>query len=87
MLTSLRLRHFEADLAHRVLEQQPVFGLLDGIDFGADEFDAVFFEHARFGEFDREIQPGLAADRGEQRVGTLLADDLFGDTARLSGST
>ena len=45
----LRLRQFEADLLHGVLEEQPVFRFLDGIDFGADQFDAVFIEHAGFG--------------------------------------
>ena len=73
----LRLRRFEADLAHRVFEQQAVFGLLDGVDLGADQFDAVLVEHAGFGEFDGEIQAGLAADGGEQRVGALAPDDLF----------
>ena len=71
------MRRLQADLAHRVFEEQAVFGLLDGVDLGADQLDAVFFEHAGFGQFDREIQAGLAADGGEQRVGPFLADDLF----------
>ena len=75
----LRLRRFQADLAHGVLEQQPVFGLLDGLDLGADQLHAVLFEHAGFGQFHREIQAGLPADGGEQRVGTFAADDLFGE--------
>ena len=87
VVDELRVRRFEADLAHRVFEQQPVFGLLDGVDLGADQLHAVFIEHAGFGQFDREIQAGLAADGGKQRVGPFLADDLFDDTARLSGST
>ena len=73
----LRLRRLEADLAHRVLEEQAVFGLLDGVDFGADQFDAVLIEHAGFGEFDGEIEAGLAADGGEQGVGAFAADDFF----------
>ena len=73
----LRLRRLQADLAHRVLEQQAVFGLLDGVDLGADQLHAVLLEHAGFGQFHREIQAGLAADGGEQRVGPLAADDLF----------
>ena len=32
----LRQWRLEADLAHRVLEEEAVFGLLDGIDFGTD---------------------------------------------------
>ena len=73
----LRLRRLQADLAHRVLEQEAVFGLLDGVDLGADQLHAVLIEHAGFGEFDGEIEAGLAADGGEQRIGALAADDLF----------
>jgi hypothetical protein len=82
----LRLRRFEADLAHRVFEQQAVFGLLDGVDLGADQLHAVLVEHAGFGQFHREIQAGLSADGGEQRVGPFAADDLF-EIGALSGST
>ena len=73
----LRLRRLQADLAHGVFEQQAVFGLLDGVDLGADQLHAVLFEHAGFGEFHGEIQAGLAAHGGEQRIGPLAADDLF----------
>ena len=40
------LRHVEADLAHRVLEQLPVLGDLDRLDRGADQLDVVLLEHA-----------------------------------------
>ena len=81
----LRLRRLEADLAHGVLEQQPVFGLLDGVDLGADQLHAVLLQHARLGQLHREVQAGLAAHGREQRVGPLAADDLFeiGDGQRL----
>ena len=69
MLTRRECRRLQADLAHRVLEQQAVFGLLDGVDLGADQFDAVLVQHAGFGQFDGEVEAGLAADGGEQRVG------------------
>ncbi len=71
LVMSLRVRRFQADLAHRVFEEQAIFGLLDGVDFRADQFDAVLIEHAGLGQFDGEIQTGLAADSGEQRVGAL----------------
>ena len=70
-------RGFEADFLHRVLEEETIFGLLDGVDFRADEFDAVLFENAGFGEFDREIEGRLAADGGEESVGTFFGDDFF----------
>ena len=87
LLTSLRLGDVQADLPHGVLEQQAVFGLLDGIELGADQLDAVLVEHARLGQLHREVQAGLAAHGGQQRVGPLLADDLFERTRRVSGST
>ena len=73
----LGVRGFEADPAHGVFEQQAVFGFFDGVDFGADQLDAVLIEHAGFGEFDGEVEAGLAADGREQRVGALDADDLL----------
>ena len=41
VVDQLRERRLQADLAHRVFEQQPVFGLLDGVDLRADQLDAV----------------------------------------------
>ena len=64
-------------MLHRVFEEQPVFRLLDGVDFGADQFDSVAIEDAGFGQFDGEVQRGLAAYGGEQRVGAFFGDDLF----------
>ena len=61
----LRLGHVEADLVHRILEEQTVFGLLDGFELGADQFDAVLFEHAGVGKIDGEVERGLAADGGQ----------------------
>ena len=80
--TSCDCGSVEADLPHRVFEQQPVFGFLDGIDLRADQLHAVLIEHAGFGQRDGKIQAGLAADGGEQRVGALAADHFFGDTRR-----
>src|SRR5581483_4253127 len=57
----------EADAGHRVLEEEAVFGFLDGADVRADELHFVFFENAGVGEFDREVQSRLAADGGQQR--------------------
>ena len=67
LLTSADLRHIEADLRHRVFEEQPVFGLLDGLELGADQLHVVFFENAGVGKIDGEIQCGLSANRGQQR--------------------
>ncbi len=80
-----RLRHVEADLLHGVFEQEPVFRLLNGVDFGADEFDAVFFENACFRQFHRQIKGGLAPDGGKQRLRTFAANHFrrVGKTQRL----
>jgi len=40
---SSRARRPEADLRHRVLEFQAVFGLVDGFGRGPDELDLEFF--------------------------------------------
>ena len=62
-----RFRNFEADAEHRVFEEQAVFGLLDGLELGADQLDVVAVENAGVGKIDGEIEGGLAADGGQQR--------------------
>ncbi len=66
-----------SDLAADILEEQAIFGNADGVERSADQFDAVFFENAAFGEFDGEVQSGLAADGGKQGVRALGGDDRF----------
>ena len=39
-------RHLDADLLHRVAEQQAILGHLDRVDLRADQLDAVRLEHA-----------------------------------------
>src|SRR4030095_8343268 len=39
-------RHLDADLRHRVAEQQAIFGNLDGVDLRANQLDVVFFQRA-----------------------------------------
>ena len=62
-----RLGNIEADANHRVFEEQTVFGLLDGLELGADQLDVVAIENAGVGEIDGEIERRLSADCGEQR--------------------
>jgi len=71
------LRKFEPDLLHRIFEEQAVFGFLDGIDLGADQFYAVLVEHSGFGQRDGEVQAGLSANGRKQCIGPFLLDDLF----------
>ena len=72
----------QADTLHRGLEQVAVLGLLDGRQPGADEFHTGAVEHAGLGQFDRQIQAGLAADGRQQRIRAFRGDDLFQHRAR-----
>ena len=76
-MTISDLRHRLADLDHLGFEALAVFGELDRVERRAQQLDVVLFDHARVGELDREIQPGLAAERRQQRVGPLARDDAL----------
>ncbi len=71
-----RLRHVEANLVHRVFEEETVFGLLDGFELCADEFDVEFVEDAGVGEIDGKVEGGLAADGGKNGEGAGCAGGL-----------
>src|SRR5215468_6032545 len=43
----LRLRHIKTDLVHRILEQETVFSLLDSLELGPDQLDAVLLQKPR----------------------------------------
>ena len=70
------LRHRQPGGLHRGPEERAVLGRADRGEVGADQLDAVLGEDAVLGQLDREVQRRLAAERGEERVGTLAADDL-----------
>ena len=67
------LGHLDADLLHRVAEQQPIFGHLDRGDRRADQLDLVLLEDAELVELHREVERRLAADGRQDRVGPFLA--------------
>ena len=77
------LGNVEADLLHRVFEEEAIFSLLDRRDVCADEKRVVFVEHAAVGEFDRKVERGLSADGGQNsetcawRHLALDTDDFF----------
>src|SRR5581483_7599451 len=78
-----RLGDVEADLLHRVFEEETVFGLLDGFNIRANQLEVVLFEHAVIGQLDGKVERGLAANRGQDgksRAGRHLAlntNDFF----------
>ncbi len=76
-----RARGFKADAGHGFAEEGPVFGHVDGFGLRADHFDIVAVENAHALERKRGVERGLAAHGRQQRVGTLLGDDL-GDNLR-----
>ena len=61
---------------HRRPEEGAVLRSANGVQIGSDQLDAVLGEHAAFSELDREVECGLAAERGEERVRRLAGDDL-----------
>src|SRR5437867_5986189 len=70
-----RARQREADALHRFLEELTVLGLPDRGELGADQLDAEAFERAVLGQRDREVQPRLAAEGGQERLGPFALDD------------
>jgi hypothetical protein len=69
--------HVDADLAHRVAEEQAVLGHFDGGNLRADQRHPVAVQHAAFGERHGEVQRRLAAHGGQHRVGPFPLDDPF----------
>src|SRR5262249_1911273 len=67
-----RARELEADALHRLAEAIAVLRLVDRLELRTDELDTVPLERAGAGEVDREVQRGLAAERRQERVGTLV---------------
>ncbi|CAM4383312.1 hypothetical protein DEMA109039_16660 [Deinococcus marmoris] len=73
----LALGRFNADLLHGGLKQFAVLALVDGLHPCADQLHAVLFQRAALVQLHRQVQRGLAAQRGEQGVGLLLDDHLL----------
>ena len=56
---------------HRVLEEEPVFGLADRGQVGADQLHTVLVEGAVFGQGHRQVEGRLAAHGGQEGIGLL----------------
>lgn len=69
----------KADAGHSLAEQRAVFGHVDGGGLGADHLDIVAVEHAHALQRKRGVQRRLAAHGRQQRIRTLLGDDLGDD--------
>ena len=68
-------RHLDADRGHCLAELEPVLRHLDRVDRGADQLHVEFVQHAALGEFHRQVQGGLPADRRQEGVGAFPLDD------------
>ena len=70
------VRHLEAAALHRVAEELPILGPLDHVDARAEQLDPELLEHAGGRELDREVERRLAAERRQEAVGPLAAEDV-----------
>ena len=72
-------RGFSAGLLHDLLEELTVLATIDGVEGSADQLDVVLLEHTGLAQRHGGVQSGLAAQGRQQRVRTLLGDDLLED--------
>ena len=70
--------HHVVERGHAVLEALPVLGFLDRLELRADEAAAVLRQDPFLGELHRQVQRGLPAHGGQDRVRTLHGDDALG---------
>ena len=70
----LRARHLQAAALHRLAEELAVLGPPDHRHRGSEELDAERGQDSLVRELDGEVERGLPAERGQQRVGPLAAE-------------
>ena len=68
-----------AEGVHELAELVAVLGLADGSQGGAKQADVVLLKNACVGEFAREVESGLSAERGQEAFGALAGDDALED--------
>ena len=73
---NFRARHLDAQRIHGVLERLAILAALDGVNLHTNNFHVVFVQHTGFVERGAQVQTGLSAQVGQQRVGALFLDDL-----------
>ena len=76
-----RTRQVEPDRLHGLFEKLAVLRAADRVGGGADELEVVTLEDAFLLELHGEVQRGLAAERGQDRVRPFAPDDLVKNVA------
>jgi len=71
-------------MLHGLPEQFPGLGLADDGERCADQLDAVFGQHAGFGQGHGGVEAGLPTERRQQGIGLFPGDDP-GHRLRLDG--
>jgi hypothetical protein len=61
----------QPDASHRLAEEAPIFGAVNGVEARADELDAELRQDTVFRQRAREVERRLAAERRQERIGTL----------------
>ena len=69
--------HLKADARHRIAEQLAVFRFVDGCELRADQLHIIFLQNAAFRQRLGAVERGLAAHRGQQRIGAFTGDDFL----------
>ena len=69
-----RARDLQANLGHGLVKELSVLAALDGGQVAADHLDAVLVERTVLCQLDGDVQTGLAAQRGQQRVRAFFLD-------------
>ena len=67
---------------HRILKQLAVFGQFDGLHIGPDELYAVSLQDALLLQLHRQVQRGLCAHRGQQRIRLFDLNNLLNNLGR-----
>ena len=70
-------RIFKADLSHGVLETLTVFGFVDGVGGGTDQFNVVLGQDTFLFQFECQIQGRLTAHRREDGIRAFFGDDAL----------
>ena len=70
---------FQSNLLHALIKQLPIFGFINCLDPGADQFHVIFCKYAVLVQIKGAIQGCLAAHGGKNGIGALTLDDLFHD--------